>query len=777
MRWKQGILRYILAGSLLSSLPIFADVIGIVGGQDGTSFYGAFISSSGVATSIGTGIFPITGSASSVAINTSGNALIGGNDSAMMPIVPYGAFISSNGTITSLPLAGLGGGNILSVAINSDSKGLIGGNQNNFVVPYAAFVLSPTVLSPISGLPGSGSIADVAISDAGNGLIAGTGGYAAIVSSGGVATSLVPSLPASVQIEGVAINSVGDGLIGGRDNGGVIAYAAKVSSSGTVTSLSGLPSNTLIQSVSINASGMGIIGGVDNIGNPYAALVSTSNVVTPLLGLPSDFSIFGVAINASGNGLIGGTNGSGGSSFVALVSASGAVTPITLPSPSEVFTVALNNQGTGLVGGDAFPNPDAFAALISPSGTFITITGLPSSGFLNSVAILLQQIPTAGLTGNNLILANYINANSPDTAFYFVPSEFNGTLADALESAAPTRHGFDLFIADNNLFALNNSFTQHVEDTRHYYLFQEKFCADRTADKNKKQEQESGCACELTKRPHQIWFKALGTTFRQKAQHQTPSFQPWIGGAILGFDLHTYADTAYGLGAAYVYSRDHQAQGAGHSYINQEFLFAYAILDSEHFYGDVALWAGLFQIHNTRHIKMTGFDFRASSHPKGWQFAPHAEVGYHHNYSVATFEPFVMLDWVHNWQKAYEEKGSGPFNFGQRPNDSSFLRSEIGLRVYETIEFQTWRLIFQEKGSYVNKKPFDVGDVRAYLVGALGTFTVATLTSPQNLGLVEGKILFESHNPCRPYGSVAYQGEFGPTYQSHQLSLNVGWNF
>jgi hypothetical protein len=136
-----------------------------------------------------------------------------------------------------------------------------------------------------------------------------------------------------------------------------------------------------------------------------------------------------------------------------------------------------------------------------------------------------------------------------------------------------------------------------------------------------------------------------------------------------------------------------------------------------------------------------------------------------------------MFDWVNNWQGRFKERGNSPFNVEQEKHYSSFLRSELGIRFYEAISFNTWRLVLQEKMSYVNKKPFKVGVVRAALVGAPGSFTVDTLTTTQNLGVGEMQFIFEPLDSRYPYGFIAYQGEFCPMYQSHQASLGICWSF
>ena len=190
-----------------------------------------------------------------------------------------------------------------------------------------------------------------------------------------------------------------------------------------------------------------------------------------------------------------------------------------------------------------------------------------------------------------------------------------------------------------------------------------------------------------------------------------------------------------GGGAAYSYTHVHEKKDAGHSDINQEYLFVYGAYQGRNFYFNASLWGGLFQIDQVRKIRMTGFDFRSTSHPHGWQLSPHLELGgdaYKNNYVIAN--PFVMADWVNAWQDGYKEKGDGPFNAEQKKHYSSLLRTEAGLRFYETISFNTWRLTLEEKGSYVNKQPFHVGRLTASLVGSPGSFTVETLTRAQNLG-------------------------------------------
>ena len=237
-----------------------------------------------------------------------------------------------------------------------------------------------------------------------------------------------------------------------------------------------------------------------------------------------------------------------------------------------------------------------------------------------------------------------------------------------------------------------------------------------------------------------------------------------------------------GGGFAYTFTHVSEDGAQGHSDINQEYLFLYASWENYGMYLDGALWSAIFQTHQVRNIHLAGFDFASSSRPQGFQLSPHVEFGYDYIGSTSSsFEwiadPFVMLDWVNAWQQRYQEKGDGPLNIEQKAHYSSFLRTETGLRFYEAFSFDTWRFILEEKIGYVNKTPFGVGRVNAFIVGSPGSFTVETLSSSQNLGVAEISFIFEPMNQNYPYGSISYQGEFNGSFQSHQANLEASWDF
>ncbi len=813
---KHAVLSALLPALFLSNRSFAQQTLGITGGGDNIGTAPACVTIVESSTTVGVPIslsVP-TGVINSVSINTSSLAIVGGQDLAGSAPA-YAAFVSSSGVATSTDL-GLSSGVINSVAINDSSKAIVGGQDlSGSAPPYLALISPKTAPSPIIIPMTAGIIKGVDINPIGEAIVGGqdlsgaTPAYAARVSPSGALTPIA-GLPTSGIIRSVSINGSNKGIIGGEDlTGAQPPYAALISSDGAVTSLALGPASGRINSVDINDSGKAVVGGTDFTGSQpaYVAFISPSGAVTPIpLGLTTA-TITSVAINDTGRAIVGGQNISGFffafedpsalvplSAYAALITPSGDVIPLSLDiSAGIINSVAINEFNQSIVGGQSASGA-AYLAIVSPSGEVTQIiTGL-INGFINSVAIL-SNIPTSTLSGNNLSFASYINENAPQNAFYFVPAFFDGTLSEALESAAPTRNAISLYTASNNLFYLNHSLSSHLRNNAHFRsrassnnaaqvaLGSSDIKADElTASLNDEIAWQGHFRKEKPSaqknRPYTFWFEGIGALSYQKAQKQTVAFNPTTGAAILGFDAVINQKSWVGGGAAYSYTQIHEKKDAGYSHINQEYLFAYGAYQGCRFYLDAALWGGLFQIDQVRKIHMTGFEFKSTSHPHGWQLAPHLELGYNavsgKNFIV---DPFVMADWVSAWQDSYKEKGSGPFNAGQKHHYSSLLRTEAGLRLYETLNFEAWRLTFQEKASYVYKKPFRVGRVNAFLVGSPGSFTVETLTTPQNLGVGEFAMIFEPTCQRYPYGSITYQGEFGSSSQAHQVCLELAWNF
>lgn len=186
---------------------------------------------------------------------------------------------------------------------------------------------------------------------------------------------------------------------------------------------------------------------------------------------------------------------------------------------------------------------------------------------------------------------------------------------------------------------------------------------------------------------------------------------------------------------------------------------------------------GFYQMHNQRNTLRF---IHSKAHVNGWLFSPHLGIStpFYGMGDWFIIAPFVMFDWVNNWQGKVRETGSSGLNLRIGRRYTSMLRSEAGLRFYETIRYKWGNLVFEEKGSYVNKKPFHSGSETAFFAGSPSTFGVEIFPGKtQNLGVVR---LSSQFIPCShhyPYGSISYQGEFGSMFQSHVLIFEIGKRF
>lgn len=217
--------------------------------------------------------------------------------------------------------------------------------------------------------------------------------YAAFVSSDGTVTPISP-LPNPGEINAVDINASGIAIIGGRDNTSTDAYAAFVSTDGIIQDFSiGSSTNCNFTSAHISASGLGLVGGYVSANTPYVAFLSQDGTITPFDVSSAPFnmgfnSLTQTDLNDSGIGLIGGEGGDGGThAFAAYIYPNGDSVPFSnqFPDVGSIACVSISNNGSGLVAGRG-NGSDPYAALINLDQNVIPLSGL-NSGSYQAVAI------------------------------------------------------------------------------------------------------------------------------------------------------------------------------------------------------------------------------------------------------------------------------------------------------------------------------------------------------------------------------------------------------
>ncbi len=476
------------------------------------------------------------------------------------------------------------------------------------------------------------------------------------------------------------------------------------------------------------------------------------------------------------------------------------VTSTPLPGASEAINIGLPNNTTAYsVDDDRTPAVLYTINLTNGSSVAMTFPSLTFEGF-EGIA-LLQQMDTSIVSGNNLKLARYINKNAPIDMIRLFALLPDSQLPQALESISPVRNTLATFASQNGYLATSQIVADHSRQKR--FLKQseaqtliaaseiatDELFADASMDdtlianfapvprKTRAPKQE--CVCYPID-PYTAWGAGFGEYAREKSQDQTPAFNMDVGGVIFGFDLNGLEDKVLGFGGAYVHTHVHEDKKAGYANVNQGFLTTYGTFTASDWYFDLGLWGGYYSLKNHRNISFPNFQATARSTTTGWQLAPHFEVGYDGwQYKRCYgpwygFEPFLMADWVANWEKGFKEHGAETLNMGQKGRFCSLFRGETGFRLNQIAKFDWGRIVFLEKLSYAYQKAFHTGTITTFIVGVPGSFSVATLTGAQNLGVGEFSMLFIFNNPDAPYVNFRYQGEFSSHYQSHQAVLEIG---
>ena len=587
-------LRYTTAGMMICN-SFFAETIGIINGEN--SSYVALVDSSFSLTTL-----PLTEDIHAVDMNSSGTSVIAGSNTtknwaalvnSLGQITPF----SNNNALSSTTLSG--------AAINTSGYSISGGGSGPVVMDAAdplgnASFIDGGSTPTTCGLSNTGRALTAAINDSGWIVVGGNAGenpnrgiWAATIAPGSLTSNeiICASNSSGSTIYEVSLNNSNNAIAGGHFAGAPYAVLFNASeTSPTFTQISFPFTQGQLFSASIAESGTSLTGGVDTLTSaPFAALITPSGQLLPCSPLPSTGAINSVdLVDGFGYGIIAGQDTTTQAAYAAYVDILGHLHPVSgLPTgaSASISSVSINAWGAALVGG-TLDGVNPYAALIIPlkGVTALDITGSGVSD-INDVSIRKFLTPIGpfhfNLYGNNRIFAEYLVHFAPKKALYFSPSVFNGTLAEALESAAPTRNAISVFSADNNLFYLSNSLSEHFRNRRQYSRHKQlkkteslaaldretdrlmvsaelgsSFSDEPCAPANPASEsiethlsQEKPAAPEpmpassvhpkLKSPSNCLWSQIIGAFASQKEQRQTPGFQPSVGGIMIGWDKKT----------------------------------------------------------------------------------------------------------------------------------------------------------------------------------------------------------------------------------------------
>ncbi len=762
---------FCVAVLLGASLHLQAEPVGVIGGDldtDNAAYAGLLTDEAGSFTTV-PGL-PNDGRIYSTSINPSGVSFLVGRAENAGNAEGYFAFVSPNGSITiseSIPSSVVDNDLYLySGAINSSGNALIGGEDDGASTAYASLVSSEGNVVAVS-LPDDGGsvtpsrITTVDYNSSGIGIVGGEGiagaenvPYAVIV-EGENDTTIVDGLTESGygDVHGVAINDSGKGILGGYFDSNKI-LAGFVTTDGTFSSFYETPIQGVLESVAINESGAGLIGGQNEDGQLYAAAITADGTLTSLIDSPPSGTINSVALNTSGEGIIGGEYSNSGDDIMygARISADGTVSPFELSTDdsSYVSSVDINDSGVGLVGG--YDGSGGYAALVAPNGS-VTELNLSSLNVDEIYSVALTGIPSSSEVLNE-VTPTSVNATSSGTSVQF-----------AAASALQTR-----FVEKNKVWS-----TPSAQTGTSNTAFNDDLLAYNTNHDDFSSIAPGRIGSSET--PNAVWFQPFAQFLRVDREGSTPKYDNDTYGGLLGYDREG-EQYLIGIAGGYAYNDTKFSGNQGSGKVHQGMLTVYGAAYWEHFWMGAALWGGRYFLENTRKT-LSFIDSVGKTH--GWIFSPQVEVAspwaldekelYH-------IEPFASVTWVKNWQDGYTETGASGLNLVLPDFSTSIWQFEAGLKFYEKFMFKWGQFRLEEKVSYVNQNPSGDTTAQTSFVGAASSFPVAIASSQvQNLFSAEVVGIFLPKKTHLPYGGFSAQVDANGQYQSYNVSLFIGGRF
>jgi uncharacterized protein with beta-barrel porin domain len=275
------------------------------------------------------------------------------------------------------------------------------------------------------------------------------------------------------------------------------------------------------------------------------------------------------------------------------------------------------------------------------------------------------------------------------------------------------------------------------------------------------------------------WIGVIGEYAHQDELDQNPAFHFWSGGALIGWDL--YSDrNLFGFSGGAAYTHLIQDENNGNAKINYYFANLYDTFYGPcdfPFYLEWAVWGVYNQVHNYRNISFPGFEGVASATFHSWELVPHFAFGYQISTCCTQIEPFAQFDLVIDWQQGFKEHGVGAFDMTYQSQNSKFLRSEGGLRLYKFKQADWGAWMGMLKASFINKKAFGTGSISAAIVGTDALFGVETFRNTQNLGSIGCESLWRWGQKRPLTLSLSYDGQIGSQYWSQKGTIRLTKDF
>lgn len=601
---------------------------------------------------------------------------------------PYSAFVDRDFNTLVIDTSSLKGkGDVFSVMINANRYSVAGGATDSQTTPFA-WIAPPSLQPQFLKLPFSGAIFAVSINNHEIGVIGGReldDQYVALVTKN-LSVQPVLNLPSGF-INSVAINQSNRSLAGGVDTSSMVneQSLSMIEPDGAFIPLSNLAGEGEILTVDFNDQQFGLAGGFSTVlgsDYPYVAQVKPAqSAVEPVnLGVyaTQEGKVLSVALNANNKSIVGGFNGDpqvDQMPFAIVIGQDSSVFPVmNLPAIGRISSVAINSRGVSLLGGEEGLNEEGipFAALVLPDQRLLKIDGLPQElGVIQSVALSETQV---GIIGGQLYDSKspYVAIVSPSGVLKSIPGlpKSGEILSVDIADLNPQSIG-PLSTPANILFAASTTLTNlNVFEKEAWFSkttleegYEETALVVSTRDDYAKFKTDSSKS-KLSR--YRFWGAPFYNYVRQKKQKSSVNYMNNIGGFLLGFDTSLSKESLVGMAAGYGFSSIQYRKRFGHGDVNEGFISLYGSYQWDWIYLQTALWTGGYSFNNERHTKILNQTIATSlGNTHGWLLNPHIELScapyQGHNWRWFVLEGFLSGDWANNWGKGFKEKRGGRF--------------------------------------------------------------------------------------------------------------------
>jgi autotransporter-associated beta strand protein len=396
-------------------------------------------------------------------------------------------------------------------------------------------------------------------------------------------------------------------------------------------------------------------------------------------------------------------------------------------------------------------------------------------------------IPTNGLTGNRLRLADYFNAESrfffrTNLPLYDLPEE---QIAPLLDSISPARLSASSWAVANIGIGVVQQIRDRVETFRFLHL------KNRSANRSSSEEFSVYVASNQDDRmiprgsvriaehnhssfsAYANWF---GQIIHQKEQQQNPTFTIFSNQANMGIEKY-FARGIIGLQANYAASTITQDRKS-YSQLVGGSIYGAAFLND--LFVDTSFFGSRVWYESYRMIAIPQFDAeaiygKAKSKHKGYCLLPHLGIGYDFVLSWGVLEPYLGVDWAFLHETAFTESGPALLNMHIYGRNSSLLRSQIGFNAYQAFESDCTTVMLKEEVSYVYLKPDNLGRIKATVPGSVNNFTVYAMTKAQSRGRVGLELFIKKKSGVFLAGK--YCLEAGSSAIEQNISATIGKDF